>query len=142
MMKAKDLVLRVVNEIEEGKFEIKSFKPYMAYESFIGCILWDAEILRPNGMTDSEYNEIIEGDIVEVTVGNITLLAEITFEIGSFMITMNEDNLEKIFPNNWNDNVKSLSELYWEQEFMEDNCIYCLKIVGNKYKNRELLNQL
>ena len=49
-MKAKDLVLKVVNEIEEGKFEFNDFKPYMSYESFIGCILADAEILRPTGL--------------------------------------------------------------------------------------------
>lgn len=141
-MKAKDMKLKVVNEIEENKFEIESFEPYMANENFIGTILGDAEILRPSGMFDSEYNEIVEGDIVEVTVGNITYLAEIVFEIGAFMIGMNEDNLAKLFPNNWNDNVKALSELYWEQEFMEDNCIYCLKIIGNKYQNKELLNKI
>ncbi|MBS5885179.1 hypothetical protein [Clostridium sp.] len=141
-MKAKDMKLKVVNEIEGDKFELESFEPYMANENFIGTILGDAEILRPSGMIDSEYNEIVEGDIVEVTVGNIILLAEIVFEIGSFMIAMHEDNLAKLFPSNWNDNVKALSELYWEQEFMEDNCIYCLKIVGNRYKNKELLNKI
>lgn len=95
--------------------------------------------LQHTGMIDDECKEIVEGDIVEVTVGNITLLAEIVFEIGSFMISMHKDDLERLYPSNWNDNVKSLSELYWEQEFMEDNRIYCLKVVGNRYQHKGLL---
>ncbi|WP_010295949.1 YopX family protein [Clostridium senegalense] len=65
-MKAKELTLRVVNEIEEGKFELKEFKPYMTYESFIGCILGEAEILRPTGRKDRNNREIYESDYLGV----------------------------------------------------------------------------
>lgn len=61
-MKAKDLVLRVVNEIENGKYEIREFKPYMGYESFVGCITGDAEILLPTGIKDEKGNMIYKGD--------------------------------------------------------------------------------
>ncbi|MBY0755043.1 hypothetical protein K5V21_06190 [Clostridium sardiniense] len=137
-MKGKELVLKAVNEIDKDKFELIDFTPIMECEEIVGKILGDTTILRPTGMTDNEYNEIYEGDIVEVTVGNLTHKAEIVFEIGSFCIAMREDNLRDLFPDNWNDNVKTLGEIYWEQEFMEDNSIECLKIIGNHYKNKAL----
>ena len=60
-MKAKELTLKVVNELEKGKFEIKDFKPHMSFESFVGCICEDAEILRPTGVISDNGEEIYEG---------------------------------------------------------------------------------
>lgn len=86
-MKAKDLVLRVVNELEDGKFEFKEFKPYMTYESFIGCILGDAEILRPTGFIDVKGKEIYEGHIVRDNAisSDRDYVYEIIFEEGAFI---------------------------------------------------------
>lgn len=69
-MKAKDLILKIVNEIDKGKYEILEFKPYMAYESFIGCILADAEILLPTGIKDKNRNMIYQGDYLCVNGKN------------------------------------------------------------------------
>lgn len=86
-MKAKDFKLRVVNEVEEGKFEFKDFKPYVTYESFVGCILGDAEILRPTGIKDINGKEIYEGHIVRDNSlsDDSDYIYEICFEDGAFI---------------------------------------------------------
>jgi uncharacterized phage protein (TIGR01671 family) len=85
-MKAKDLKLRVVNEIEEGIFEVKEFKPYMNYESFVGCILADAEILSPTGLKDKNGIDIYEGDIIIPRYNGFSAF-EVKFEKGKFNVS-------------------------------------------------------
>ena len=48
------------------------------------------------------------------------------------------DDITYYIDDNWNDNVKCLSELAWEQEEFEDR-IYCLEVIGNTYQNIDLI---
>ena len=97
------------------------------------------EVMQYTGMDDVLLNEIYLGDIVELTKGDIIVKGQIVFELGAFAIAMHEDNMSKIFDTNWNDNIKFLGELYWEQDYLEENIIECLKVIGNIYENPELL---
>lgn len=135
-MKAKECTLKVVNEVRKGKFEIKEFRPYMSYESFIGCILGEAEILKSTGLKDKNDNAIYEGDIVEI--GDFIYF--IKFEIGSFMLVRCSDKTDMYaeFDNCWNDDVYPLSQLHWESNAEED-ILYNCEIIGNIYENPELL---
>lgn len=135
-MKAKEFTLKVVNEVRKGKFEIKEFKPYMSYESFIGCILGEAEILKSTGLTDKNDNAIYEGDIVEIG----DFIYSIKFEIGSFMLVRCSDKTDMYaeFDNCWNDDIYPLSQLHWESN-AEGDILYNCEIIGNIYENLELL---
>ena len=96
----------------------------------------EAEIMRYTGLKDKNGNEIYEKDIVKVTINNKTFNAWIVFEMGSFMIA--NDDITYYIDDNWNDNVKCLSELAWEQEEFEDR-IYCLEVIGDTYQNIDLI---
>ncbi|MDU1966879.1 MAG: YopX family protein [Clostridium perfringens] len=96
----------------------------------------EAEIMRYTGLKDKNGKEIYEKDIVKVTINNKTFNAWIVFEMGSFMIA--NDDITYYIDDNWNDNVKCLSELAWEQEEFEDR-IYCLEVIGDTYQNIDLI---
>ena len=96
----------------------------------------EAEIMRYTGLKDKNGKEIYEKDIVKVTINNKTFNAWIVFEMGSFMIA--NDDITYYIDDNWNDNVKCLSELAWEQEEFEDR-IYCLDVIGDTYQNIDLI---
>lgn len=96
----------------------------------------DADILKYTGLKDKNGKEIYEKDIVKVTINNKTFNAWIVFEMGSFMIA--NDDITYYIEDNWNDNVKCLSELAWEQEEFEDR-IYCLEVIGDTYQNIDLI---
>lgn len=127
-MKANDLVLRVVNEIEEGKFEIKEFKPHMEYESFISCILADAEILRPTGLKDRNGKDIYEGDIVKTHEGYL------------MKVIWNDSGFKLMF---------KFKRTYQGEEYWEtrkdislngsDDKRWGCEVVGNIYENPTLL---
>lgn len=131
-MKARDFTLKVVNEIEKGKFELKEFKPYMSYESFIGCILADAEILRPTGVKDKNAQMIYEGDIVDITFEYDSAFLGKGKEINRGVIIWKGysdgeyvDNVEC-----WMANTDPISELETKN----------IEIIGNIYENSALLN--
>ena len=122
-MKAKDLVLKVVNETEDGKYEIKEFKSYMTYESFVGNILADAEILRPTGIKDVTGKQIYEGDIVEFYNDVYYILkpgiAKIIYELGAFQMVNERYGAD-----------------YLGNMDIDDMCI---RVIGNIYENPKLL---
>lgn len=94
------------------------------------------ELMQYTGLKDKNGKEIYEKDIVKVTINNKTFNAWIVFEIGSFMIA--NDDITYYIDDNWNDNLKCLSELAWEQEEFEDR-IYCLEVIGDTYQNIDLI---
>ncbi|MDT9336947.1 YopX family protein [Clostridium perfringens] len=94
------------------------------------------ELMRYTGLKDKNGKEIYEKDIVKVNINNKTFNAWIVFEMGSFMIA--NDDITYYIDDNWNDNVKCLSELAWEQEEFEDR-IYCLEVIGDTYQNIDLI---
>lgn len=93
-------------------------------------------LMQYTGLKDKNGKEIYEKDIVKVTINNETFNAWIVFEMGSFMIANND--MSFYFEDNWNDNVKCLSELAWNQEEFEDR-IYCLEVIGDTYQNIDLI---
>ncbi len=98
------------------------------------------EVMQYTGMDDTLFNEIYLGDIVELSKGDIIVKGQIVFELGAFAIAINEDDMNKIFEDNWNDNIKFLGELYWEQDYLYENIIECLKVIGNIYENPDLID--
>ncbi len=102
------------------------------------------------GIYDNNHVEIYEGDIVSF----FGMKGEIVFDKGAFGIYSHNINWEKIdenilFYTSCNnpleacmcDTFISLWELYWNFNEL-DNCIDFVKIIGNKYDNPKLLEEI
>ncbi|WMJ81947.1 YopX family protein [Clostridium sp. MB40-C1] len=126
-MKAKDLTLRVVNETEKDKFEIKEFKPYITYESFIGCILGDAEILRPIGIKDVGEKMIYENYIIAVE--------EITGDKRKYKCVIKYNDITARF-----EAIEIRKDMKYIHMMNILNGLCKLKVIGNIYQNPELLS--
>ena len=129
-MKAKDLVLKVVNEVKDGKYEIEEFKPYMTYQNFIGCILGDAEILRPTGVEDVTGKEIYEKDIVTYNYNIYGIhyegVGKVEYKKGKFIIKWRREIVNgKCERENSEESLSRISKL---------------EIVGNVYQTPEFLD--
>ncbi|HAT4312922.1 TPA: hypothetical protein I9097_000154 [Clostridium perfringens] len=125
----------------KGKANIcYSDRVYVTLSGYVNEDGWpyevDADILQYTGLKDKNGKEIYEKDIIKVNINNKTFNAWIVFEMGSFMIA--NDDISYYIDDNWNDNVKCLSELAWEQEEFEDR-IYCLEVIGDTYQNIDLI---
>lgn len=129
-MKAKDLVLKVVNQTDDGKFKFLEFSPCMDNEKLVKYILADAEILRPTGEKDINGKEIYEGDIVEFITeryhDNNKILypkvfrSEVIYSDGGFVITEN-NHLDT-----------------WLAAMTQGKDIL-IEVIGNKFENPELI---
>ena len=130
---AKDLTEKEIGQIMQH-FEDNSNSPDCEFVS-----ITPDKIIQSTGLKDKNGKLIYEGDIVNVYVSSEKLYRyNIKFEIGSFMLVSNDEIFD--FPNKWNDNVYPLSQLYFEYE-NEDYCIEQLEVIGNIYKNPELLEK-
>ncbi|MDR3598423.1 YopX family protein [Clostridium sp.] len=126
-MKAKDFTLKVVNEIDKDKFELIDFKPYMTYASSIDCILGDAEILRPIGITDVEGDMIYENYIIEVE--------EMIGDKRKYKCIVQYNDSKARFE------AKEIrKDMKYIHVFEILNSLCVLKIIGNVYQNKGLLN--
>ncbi|MBB6625239.1 hypothetical protein H7E67_17625 [Clostridium gasigenes] len=126
-MKAKDFTLKVVNEIDEDKFELVEFKPYMTYASCINCILGDAEILRPTGIKDIEGKMIYENYIIEVE--------ERIGDKRKYKCIVKYNDFKARFE------AKEIrTDISYTHKMDILNSMCWLKVVGNIYQNKELLS--
>jgi uncharacterized phage protein (TIGR01671 family) len=98
----------------------------------------DIKLMQYTDLKDKNYKEIYEGDIVLIN-GNRYY---IQYEIGSFMLVRcsDETDMYEQFKNCWNDDVYPLSQLCWENDCEED-VIYEIEVIGNKFENPELLEE-
>lgn len=125
-MKAKDLTLKVVNEKNDNEFELLDFKPYMTYESFIGCIIGDSEILRPTGIKDIEGTMTYENYIIEVE--------ELIGDKRKYKCLVEyNDSKAKFEAKEIRTDIKYIHQM----DILSGLCK--LKVIGNIYQNPELL---
>lgn len=125
-MKAKDLVLKVVNQLDKDEYELIEVAPTMKYEEIVGMVLEDAEILRPTGIKDIEGKVIYENYIIEVE--------EMIGDKRKYnCIVKYNDSKARFEAREIRTDIKYIHQM----DILNSLCK--LKVIGNIYQNEELL---
>ncbi|MEQ6206613.1 YopX family protein [Enterococcus mundtii] len=100
------------------------------------------ELMQSVGVRDKNAKcEIYRKDILLVeTLSNVSFKAKVVYEQGSFGIVALKGDIVDYFPKHWNDTFMPLAELYWIFD-CEDGVLDCVEILGNEFKNPELLEE-
>jgi hypothetical protein len=122
------MLLKVVNEKENGEVELIEFSPTMKDSHLIIRIVDEAKILRPLESTDQEDTYLWEKDIVEFEYENKKCIGIISYEQCMWIVIC------KDIPNGYielRDLVDSDGDCSWVK----------VKKIGNKYTDPDLLKK-
>jgi len=103
----------------------------------------DLIFMQCSGLKDKNGQSIYANDIIIYKDKNQhDHIFFIRYELGCFMICRNgQDDWYEIFPDAWNDDVYPLGQLWNHDEISDENSIYTIKVIGNEYENRILLDK-
>lgn len=122
--KAWDKKLKLLGDVSNIDFDIKSLIYFSDKNAEFYANFEDAEIMQSTGLFDKNGKEIFEGDIV---VGKFYFAGVGYFDTGE------RDVIVRNKPVLWEDG-KFLCSGFDLSEMNE-----CIKVIGNIYKNKELL---